>query len=164
MVAQQKFLQFRGAQAECFDIHPHQVCAFEAANRQLRQVAATVVGKHVVIAFEVRNQLFEPFLAFGIGGDCADYSEGIYIAYLVDIYCAVDACAEIGIAAYNRRDLQPCSIEGLARRNARNRMGGELIGQCTVGCVLIAGVYQLAMNLVADHYHAVVAAYAGEGQ
>ncbi len=99
-----------------------------------------------------------------VGGYGARHAERIDIADLVDIYGAVDTAAIRVVGGDNRRYLQACGIESLARGDTCHRPAHKLLGQSAVRGIFISLIYKLAMNLVADHNHIIVAAYPGNAQ
>ena len=105
---------------------------------------------------QICAQCAEPLLSFGrIGGFEGLDTEGVDVADLVDIDCAVYVRACPGVRADDVGYLQPGGVESLGGGEADDRRGVHR----AVWHILSARGSELAVNLVAHHRDAVMAAY-----
>lgn len=112
-VAHQVVGHLLGGHACGTDVEPKEVGAFKSGDGALGQLCLEELFGELVVAVDVLAKLVEPCFTFGGVGCLQGYdSEGVDIAYFVDVDGFIDPLADAVVGNYDVGNLQTSDVEG----------------------------------------------------
>ncbi len=140
------------------EVKPHQVGALQGAGNHLRKVVFQEAVHGAGVVQEVFPQLVQPGASMVVGGHEGGYTEDIDVAALVVVYGAVHLCKDGGIGSKDVGYLDAGNVEGLGGRYAGDGVQHHGFREGGPGCVVMARVGELAVDLVRYHKNVVAEA------
>ena len=148
--------QAGGIPADTAAIHPQQIGGIRGDDRDLGEILGDEAADILLVLIHIGAHGIQPGTALLEGSRRGKSAQNAGLAHLIGIQGAPHPMAQRGIGYDHGGGLDPRQIEGLGRRDTGDADLRRLRGNAGIGDVLLAGVRQVAVDLVRQHQDAVL--------